>query len=289
MQYNGSSWNRVTSPTVEMINSVAMLSANSGWAVGNNGTILRWNGISWSKVSPSPSTDHLKSIDMVSETDGWAVGDNGLLLHYTGGSWNVAASPTSSNLLSVKMLASNFGWAVGDGGEILFWDGLTWSSVPSPTTRALQSVFMASHDEAWAVTHSGLILHYQAPRPALQLNYSTGIPGSFFNLSGSNFLPGSTVDVKTNGVQISPLSLSSGNEYQGTLSIPIDSNGQFTITLDTTQADPGFYLISTGPAQTKLDLTPSGVLHTKVGSFTTLSIPPHSAFTVQLFLSTIRH
>jgi photosystem II stability/assembly factor-like uncharacterized protein len=59
-----------------------MLSANEGWVVGDSGTILHWDGNTWSQVS-SPVTQTLKSVTMISANEGWAVGEEGTILHYT--------------------------------------------------------------------------------------------------------------------------------------------------------------------------------------------------------------
>jgi photosystem II stability/assembly factor-like uncharacterized protein len=41
-RYDGANWIAVTSPTSSILNKVFMLNANSGWAVGNDGIILKY-------------------------------------------------------------------------------------------------------------------------------------------------------------------------------------------------------------------------------------------------------
>ena len=81
------SWSTVTSPTTNPLESVFMVSAGEGWAVGGSGTILHYSGGSWNIVT-SPTTNMLYSAFMVTASDGWVVGESGTILHYTGGSWN---------------------------------------------------------------------------------------------------------------------------------------------------------------------------------------------------------
>ncbi|MDP3259667.1 MAG: hypothetical protein Q8M34_03650 [Thermodesulfovibrionales bacterium] len=54
-------WNRITvdtSPTIaQNLNSVYMVSSTDGWAVGNNGVILKWNGSNWSKITSITGAD----------------------------------------------------------------------------------------------------------------------------------------------------------------------------------------------------------------------------------------
>ena len=59
-----------------------MVSVTDGWAVGDSGAMLHWDGTSWQNV-PSPAPYSLFSVAMVSETDGWSVGSSGAILHYT--------------------------------------------------------------------------------------------------------------------------------------------------------------------------------------------------------------
>ena len=67
-------WGNITSPTTNTINAIFMLSDTKGWAVGDNGTILKYDGNQWILES-SPTSNNLRSIYMLSETSGWAVGD----------------------------------------------------------------------------------------------------------------------------------------------------------------------------------------------------------------------
>ena len=61
LRWNGTSWSQVavdTSPTIaQNLNSVYMVSATEGWAVGNNGVILKWNGSNWSKITSITGAD----------------------------------------------------------------------------------------------------------------------------------------------------------------------------------------------------------------------------------------
>jgi hypothetical protein len=75
-----------TSPTAQFLESVYMVSADDGWAVGWNGAIIHWNGTDWSNVA-SPTTQNLYEVFMVSASDGWAVGVFGTIIRWTGTVW----------------------------------------------------------------------------------------------------------------------------------------------------------------------------------------------------------
>ncbi|MDI6794105.1 MAG: DPP IV N-terminal domain-containing protein, partial [bacterium] len=162
LHWDGVSWSEVSSPTSNYLLSVTMTGPTDGWAVGgdyNIGTILHWDGASWSKVS-SPTSNRLYSVTMTGPTDGWAVGDRGIILHWDGASWSEVSSPTSYSLHSVTMTGPTDGWAVGDRGIILHWDGASWSEVSSPTSYSLNSVTMTGPTDGWAVGYMGTILHW---------------------------------------------------------------------------------------------------------------------------------
>jgi len=95
-----------TSPTTHQLNSVFMVGADDGWAVGYDGTIIRWDGTDWSNVT-SPTTAALFSVFMVSVDDGWAVGGDGTIIRWTGTEW-IPEFPTAilmPLLLSLTLVA----------------------------------------------------------------------------------------------------------------------------------------------------------------------------------------
>jgi photosystem II stability/assembly factor-like uncharacterized protein len=57
------------------------------WAVGLEGTLLRYRGGTWTKVSAG-TTEVIWSVWSVAVDDAWAVGNNGLILRWNGSSWN---------------------------------------------------------------------------------------------------------------------------------------------------------------------------------------------------------
>jgi hypothetical protein len=57
-----------------------MVSADEGWAVGDVGTILRWDGTEWQLYRSSVLA--YRGIDMVSATDGWIVGNHGVIVRW---------------------------------------------------------------------------------------------------------------------------------------------------------------------------------------------------------------
>ncbi len=62
LRYNGQSWQSVPAPDTTWLTDVSMASSQLGYFVGNFGTILRWNGASWTKIANSPTSLTLRGV-----------------------------------------------------------------------------------------------------------------------------------------------------------------------------------------------------------------------------------
>jgi photosystem II stability/assembly factor-like uncharacterized protein len=159
LRWDGITWTRIFTST-EQLRSVAMVSADEGWIVGDKGTILQWNGSDWAQFT-SPVSETLYSLSMVSPSEGWAVGEHGTILRWNGSVWTVfPTSDSDVHLFAVDLIAANSGWAVGTGGRVLRWNGNIWEQLSSSTTADLYAVQMVSNSEAWFVGDGGTILHW---------------------------------------------------------------------------------------------------------------------------------
>lgn len=90
-----------TSPTTQTLRSVSMVSTNDGWAVGDGGTIIRWNGTQWNTIT-GPTNENLYSMSMVNASDAWAVGSNGTIIRWNGAEW----IPEFSTVILIPVLIS---------------------------------------------------------------------------------------------------------------------------------------------------------------------------------------
>jgi hypothetical protein len=130
LQYNGTNWVAVTSPTSSALYSVYVVSASQAWAVGAGGVIIRWNGSTWSTFT-SPTSVQLNQVMMLdTDGDGLAnfgvgVGNSGRIVTYNGTAWATTTSGTN-NLMAVSIVDANDVWAAGASGRMTHWDGSTW-------------------------------------------------------------------------------------------------------------------------------------------------------------------
>lgn len=161
-------WENAASPVTANLNSVAMVSANDGWAVGENGTVLHYDGKNWVKFStPIPEVTTLVSIAMSSAQNGWILsGDS--LYRWNGAQWSSAQAPAPPWPFFMKDIATpneTSAW-VASGiivcssgppcdpenalGTISHWDGSSWSYT-SISNVFFSSIAMNSDSDGWAV------------------------------------------------------------------------------------------------------------------------------------------
>ena len=119
----------LVSGTTETLRSVWALSATDAFAVGDDGTIVRWDGTAWTTMS--------------SAGDAWA----GRRLD---GVWG--SSPTNV-------------FAVGELGTVLRYDGTRWTEQPFDAVSDLAAVWGTSATNVFAASAAlnGLVLHRCGP------------------------------------------------------------------------------------------------------------------------------
>lgn len=112
-----------------------------------------------SDTAPAGFTQNLNGIAGSSKTDMVAVGDGGTVLRYDGQSWKAEASSVAEKLFGVAVLRGSSPptyVAVGDLGRVIYNSGSGWMSAVSQTTR-LRAVIGNSRD-FYAVGDSGTLL-----------------------------------------------------------------------------------------------------------------------------------
>lgn len=177
LKWNGSTWTKLAPTTIpadnssnQNLNAVSVIdtagdgTGNIGFAVGNSGRILKYNGTSWT-ADTSPVSNNLTGVWTVSASEAWAVGASGRILKWNGSTWSTFTTPTSTQLNEVKMYDGNkdgvaeFGVAAGNSGVILTYNGSSWSTTDIGATNFL-GVGVANESDAWVVGASGVAYHW---------------------------------------------------------------------------------------------------------------------------------
>jgi len=165
--FNGTSWTSFTSGTTEPLIGVWGTSPSNVWIVGGlNGTILHYDGASWSSAFERGQRGALFGVWGGSASDVWVVGNVDSVFHYNGTTWSNVATITPIIFGMWGNTASDI-WAVGYSpappapyGTIFHYDGATWSAVYPGTTQGLSGVWGTSASDVWATGAGGVIVHY---------------------------------------------------------------------------------------------------------------------------------
>jgi photosystem II stability/assembly factor-like uncharacterized protein len=141
LAWNGSDWQQQTYPTSKPLNGISAVSENLAWAVGDNATIVRWDGSTWSQETVTDtitSTVKLNKVVALDQNNVWAVGQYGTILYRHDGSWQKLSVRTDPNYfvgelydISMRRVSPGSdqfrGWIVGQNGDIIRFDGTDWS------------------------------------------------------------------------------------------------------------------------------------------------------------------
>ena len=123
-----------------------------------------------SGLPSSIATITLRGVTANNNKDVWAVGDQGTIVHYNGFIWSVESSPTTKDLYAIEFAPDrSVAYAVGNDGTILkFVPNIgdskgTWIAVTnSPTTNDLRTIWLGS-SIMWVGGASGTILRKVPP------------------------------------------------------------------------------------------------------------------------------
>ena len=180
--YNGSNWSLHSQPINNVIMDFSFNSEGVGWAIGFDGTILKYNvGLNQWDIFDDLRTDHFDfySIDY-SSGHGWLVGMNitkeigGQILEYSDSDdlWLAVTPPTDNLLHEISVLSDNNAWAVGTadeyGATIIRWDGKHWQrwyqkESPLPNID-LYTIDMISENNGWAAGDPDVYYHWDGYR-----------------------------------------------------------------------------------------------------------------------------
>jgi photosystem II stability/assembly factor-like uncharacterized protein len=102
-------------------------------------TVTGANAQGWNWLNPKPTGNDYRSVVFVDTNTGYAVGDFGTIIKTTDGGthWTLSASGTAQHLNSVYFTDFSTGYVAGDGGVILKTTdgGAIWTSQYSGTSN----------------------------------------------------------------------------------------------------------------------------------------------------------
>jgi len=134
-------WEQLDAGTVNY-NAVAGNSPANVFIVGDQGTILHWDGTALVPEA-SGTVANLRGVSVVDETLVYAVGEQGTLLRRESGVW-VQDPPVSSAVLNAIHGTGTYAVAVGEQATILTYSQGTWGPVPDAPANSYYDVSFAS-------------------------------------------------------------------------------------------------------------------------------------------------
>lgn len=159
-------WVLQNSGTTHDLWSVHFTDSNTGYVVGDSGTILKTSdgGNQWT-IQVSGTEKTLRSVFLTSPLKGCIVGDSGTILKTTdgGSNWNIQTSASSSNLYSLHFPCSDTGYAVGYYPCTILRTtngGTNWTIMMSDSTYQLlfNSVYFTSATTGYVVGAKGFMM-----------------------------------------------------------------------------------------------------------------------------------
>ena len=164
IHYDGNSWSAMETPTSSHLHGVWGRSADDVYAVGQFGLVLHFNGSAWREV-------HRLAVDVTAvavwghgPTDVFVVGDEGLILHFNGDGWDRVNSGTKNALYAVWGMDAEHVLAVGDFGLVLRWNGRSWDEFNAGTENFLYGVWGDALNNVYVAGLSGTVTRFDGRR-----------------------------------------------------------------------------------------------------------------------------
>lgn len=159
IHYDGTSWSQMPGATTQKLYGVWGSAGDDVFASGADGTIIHYDGASWTTMESGTKVPLNGGVWGSGKNDVFVSGEGGIILHYDGESWQPMTSGTT-----VSLGGGIWGTSGTDvlcaGAAVLHYDGATWSSVPAVTAKFLSGIWGSSAHDIFAVGAGGTILHY---------------------------------------------------------------------------------------------------------------------------------
>ena len=128
------------------------------FVVGANGAVRRRTAGQWHADATGVDAP-LSAVHGSSPTDVWAVGEQGTILHFDGAVWTPFAAPTSADLIDVVSVRRTLAYALPDGpGLLLEFDGESWRRVEDARIYDLLALWAADGSTTIGVGRGGRIV-----------------------------------------------------------------------------------------------------------------------------------
>ena len=189
IHYDGKSWSLMESGTAQKLYGVWGSGKNDVFAVGAGGAIIHYDGASWRAMESQTKVALNGGIWGSAANDVFAAGEDGTILHYDGDSWIPADSGTEVSL-GGGIWGSSGSDVFAAGAALLHYDGIAWSSMPAVNEKFLSGVWGSGKNDVFAVGSGGAIIHYDGASWSLMSSGTTGWLDGVWGSSGTDVFAG---------------------------------------------------------------------------------------------------
>jgi photosystem II stability/assembly factor-like uncharacterized protein len=184
----GATWHVGTGGTSADLKSVCFTSADTGWASGAGGALMKTvnGGVTWARQTNLATSADLMRVRFADSRHGWVVGSGGLIARTAdgGASWTTQF-PVAWNLHSVSFTDSLNGWLAGANGTVMgsHDGGISWYAVPlGVASQTLNAIMRFDDTTAVAAGTQGTIARTSATPDSIA--WSTSSVGASDALNG---------------------------------------------------------------------------------------------------------
>ena len=129
----------------QTLRSIIAFSRDDIWMFSYAGSYVRWNGTEWTSEFMWERKGMIRAAWGASADDFYAVGDNGTLVHYDGSKFTAVESGTGIDLFDIEgVVDENTGqqriWAIGNG-IVIYYNGESWNTIWNQEIDILQNNF----------------------------------------------------------------------------------------------------------------------------------------------------
>jgi len=163
LTYDGNWWGRQLTPVRSTLRGVWAANDTYIWAVGDNGAVVRGDGIAWKEVAMPRSLENVNWEGVFGVgADVWMWGDDGVYVH---DGVQVFPKALGDDAGRPEVVHGVWGetpdavWLVGEEGLIRRYNGTNFEAFDQGGT-AFRAVSGSRADSVWAVGDNGRIAHY---------------------------------------------------------------------------------------------------------------------------------
>ena len=122
----------------------------------------------WSELPAIANAKALNSVWVVNDRLAYAVGKQGTFLKWDGNTWTLGGGPTSTeNLTGVLAFGSTSIYVISELGMLHRYNGTQWTSQAISPTASIYGIRGTSPEDIWVVGRFGTVFHYPVWPPVL--------------------------------------------------------------------------------------------------------------------------